>query len=199
MNQPYIDCARRLAAQGVRAEDVVDVVCETAQGYVARLWEPLAAQAPAGERLRREILHAVQRRGRVRARRRRTRRVHRRNRARSARARARGEGPLRRRPGQSVSAALHRPRAHDAEGRARRRGTAAAYPRRQARAAVARRIWSASSSATRDSAVSTTLARSGCCDRLVEIAGRPARPCRIARLTLRRIRCPASPVTASHR
>jgi 2-methylcitrate dehydratase PrpD len=41
MNQPYIDCARRLAAQGVRAEDVVDVVCETAQGYVARLWEPL--------------------------------------------------------------------------------------------------------------------------------------------------------------
>jgi 2-methylcitrate dehydratase PrpD len=41
MNQPYIDCARRIAARGVRAEDVVDVVCETAQGYVARLWEPL--------------------------------------------------------------------------------------------------------------------------------------------------------------
>ena len=41
MNQPYIDCARRLAARGVRAEDVVEVVCETAQGYVARLWEPL--------------------------------------------------------------------------------------------------------------------------------------------------------------
>jgi 2-methylcitrate dehydratase PrpD len=41
MNQPYIDCARRLAARGVNAEDVVEVVCETAQGYVARLWEPL--------------------------------------------------------------------------------------------------------------------------------------------------------------
>ena len=41
MNQPYIDCARRLAARGLRAEDVAEVVCETAQGYVARLWEPL--------------------------------------------------------------------------------------------------------------------------------------------------------------
>lgn len=41
MNQPYIDCARRLAARGVDADDVVDVLCETAQGYVARLWEPL--------------------------------------------------------------------------------------------------------------------------------------------------------------
>lgn len=41
MNQPYIDCARRLAARGVRAEEVVEVVCETARGYVARLWEPL--------------------------------------------------------------------------------------------------------------------------------------------------------------
>jgi len=41
MNQPYIDCARRLAAHGLRAEDVADIVCETAQGYVARLWEPL--------------------------------------------------------------------------------------------------------------------------------------------------------------
>ena len=41
MNQPYIDCARKLAARGLRAEDVTEVVCETAQGYVARLWEPL--------------------------------------------------------------------------------------------------------------------------------------------------------------
>jgi len=42
MNQPYVDCARRLAAKGFGDDDVADVVCETAPGYVARLWEPLA-------------------------------------------------------------------------------------------------------------------------------------------------------------
>jgi 2-methylcitrate dehydratase PrpD len=48
MNQPYIDCALRLGARGVAPDDVVDVVCETAEGYVPRLWEPLAAkQRPA--------------------------------------------------------------------------------------------------------------------------------------------------------
>ncbi|MFN7087201.1 MAG: MmgE/PrpD family protein [Burkholderiales bacterium] len=44
MNQPYVDCALRLAKKGVRAEDVVDVLCETAEGYVHRLWEPLASK-----------------------------------------------------------------------------------------------------------------------------------------------------------
>ena len=42
MAQPYIDCARRLAARGVNAEDVVEIVCEVAEGTVHRLWEPLA-------------------------------------------------------------------------------------------------------------------------------------------------------------
>jgi 2-methylcitrate dehydratase PrpD len=42
MAQPYIDCARRLAARGVRAEDVTEIVCEVAEGTVHRLWEPLA-------------------------------------------------------------------------------------------------------------------------------------------------------------
>jgi 2-methylcitrate dehydratase PrpD len=42
MAQPYIDCARRLAARGVKAEDVADIVCEVAEGTVHRLWEPLA-------------------------------------------------------------------------------------------------------------------------------------------------------------
>ena len=42
MAQPYIDCARRLAARGVRAEDVREIVCEVAEGTVHRLWEPLA-------------------------------------------------------------------------------------------------------------------------------------------------------------
>jgi 2-methylcitrate dehydratase PrpD len=42
MAQPYIDCARRLAARGVRAEDIAEIVCEVAEGTVHRLWEPLA-------------------------------------------------------------------------------------------------------------------------------------------------------------
>ena len=44
MNQPYIDCAVRLSKLGLRAEDVTDVLCETAEGYVHRLWEPLASK-----------------------------------------------------------------------------------------------------------------------------------------------------------
>ena len=40
---PYMDCAARLRERhGVRAEDVVSIVCETAAGPVPRLWEPLA-------------------------------------------------------------------------------------------------------------------------------------------------------------
>ena len=42
MAQPYIDCARRLAARGIRPEDVTEVTCEVAEGTVHRLWEPLA-------------------------------------------------------------------------------------------------------------------------------------------------------------
>ena len=42
MAQPYIDCARRLAARGIRPEDVSAIVCEVAEGTVHRLWEPLA-------------------------------------------------------------------------------------------------------------------------------------------------------------
>src|SRR3977135_40408 len=42
MAQPYIDCARRLAARGVKAEDIKEIVCEGAEGTVHRLWEPLA-------------------------------------------------------------------------------------------------------------------------------------------------------------
>ena len=44
MNQPYIDCALRLAKRGFVAEEVAEVLCETAEGYVQRLWEPLAAK-----------------------------------------------------------------------------------------------------------------------------------------------------------
>ena len=44
MNQPYVDCAIRLAQKGIRAEDVADILCETAEGYVHRLWDPLPAK-----------------------------------------------------------------------------------------------------------------------------------------------------------
>ena len=44
MNQPYIDCALRLAREGFTAEDVAEVLCETAEGYVHRLWEPLSSK-----------------------------------------------------------------------------------------------------------------------------------------------------------
>jgi 2-methylcitrate dehydratase PrpD len=44
MNQPYIDCALRLAQRGFAAGDVAEVLCETAEGYVHRLWEPLASK-----------------------------------------------------------------------------------------------------------------------------------------------------------
>lgn len=44
MTHPYIDCARRLAARGVKPEDVRDIVCDVGEGTVHRLWEPLAAK-----------------------------------------------------------------------------------------------------------------------------------------------------------
>ena len=44
MNQPYVDCALRLAKRGIPAEDVAEIVCETAEGYVHRLWDPLESK-----------------------------------------------------------------------------------------------------------------------------------------------------------
>jgi 2-methylcitrate dehydratase PrpD len=42
MAHPYIDCARRLLAEGVKPDDVASIECKTAEGIVHRLWEPLA-------------------------------------------------------------------------------------------------------------------------------------------------------------
>src|SRR5205085_5195661 len=48
MTHPYIDCARRLAARGVKPEQIKDIICDVGEGTVHRLWEPLAAkQKPA--------------------------------------------------------------------------------------------------------------------------------------------------------
>ena len=41
MIHPYIDCARWLAKQGIEAGDVASITCETAEGIVHRLWEPI--------------------------------------------------------------------------------------------------------------------------------------------------------------
>lgn len=41
MVQPYIDCAIKLRTQHVELEDITSIVCETAEGIVHRLWEPL--------------------------------------------------------------------------------------------------------------------------------------------------------------
>ncbi|MEP7030666.1 MAG: MmgE/PrpD family protein [Pseudolabrys sp.] len=44
MAHPYIDCARMIAARGIKAADIKEMVCEVAEGTVHRLWEPLAAK-----------------------------------------------------------------------------------------------------------------------------------------------------------
>jgi 2-methylcitrate dehydratase PrpD len=42
MTHPYIDCARRLAARGIKPSDVREMSCDVGEGTVHRLWEPLA-------------------------------------------------------------------------------------------------------------------------------------------------------------
>ncbi|HSH92162.1 MAG TPA: MmgE/PrpD family protein [Ramlibacter sp.] len=44
MAHPFIDCARELVLQGLRPDLVDNIECETAEGIVHRLWEPLAAK-----------------------------------------------------------------------------------------------------------------------------------------------------------
>ena len=47
MAHPYIDCARKLVREGLDVAEIAGIECETAEGIVHRLWEPLAAkQAP---------------------------------------------------------------------------------------------------------------------------------------------------------
>ena len=41
MIHPYIDCARRLAKGDIVPGEVAEILCETAEGYVHRLWEPI--------------------------------------------------------------------------------------------------------------------------------------------------------------
>ena len=45
MAHPFIDCARAWRARGIDPARVARIDCETAEGIVHRLWEPLAAKA----------------------------------------------------------------------------------------------------------------------------------------------------------
>ena len=42
MTHPFIDCARELVAAGLNPADIESIECETAEGILPRLWEPLA-------------------------------------------------------------------------------------------------------------------------------------------------------------
>ena len=44
MTQPFIDCAIRLAEDGVPASEITEILCEVAEATVHRLWEPLAVK-----------------------------------------------------------------------------------------------------------------------------------------------------------
>jgi 2-methylcitrate dehydratase PrpD len=44
MAHPYIDCARKLVAEGMDPAAIVAIECATAEGIVHRLWEPLPAK-----------------------------------------------------------------------------------------------------------------------------------------------------------
>ena len=44
MAHPYIDCAREFRRRGIAPERIARIECDTAEGIVHRLWEPLAAK-----------------------------------------------------------------------------------------------------------------------------------------------------------
>lgn len=44
MIHPFIDCMIRFAKEGIPADQIVSIECETGEGLVDRLWEPLAAK-----------------------------------------------------------------------------------------------------------------------------------------------------------
>jgi 2-methylcitrate dehydratase PrpD len=44
MTQPFIDCAIALAGQGVKAEEIEEIICRVGEGTVHRLWEPLTVK-----------------------------------------------------------------------------------------------------------------------------------------------------------
>ena len=132
MAQPYIDCARRLAARGIKAEDIAEIVCEVAEGTVHRLWEPLAdkqrprngyaAKFAVPYLLAAGFVHGGVGLGAF------TESAIRDPRVLALAAKVKFVID----PGQSLSEQLHRPYPRDAEGRQRDRGAAASSARRRA-------------------------------------------------------------------
>ena len=89
MTHPYIDCARRLCARGIKPDEhVTDIVCDVGEGTVHRLWEPLAAKQTPANGYAGKFSQPYCIADRPRARQRRPRRFHRRGREGPARARA---------------------------------------------------------------------------------------------------------------
>ncbi len=139
MIHPYIDCMIRLAEQGVAADDIAAIECETGEGLVDRLWEPLAAKhrPPSGYAAKfsmpfgmavgffdraaglEQFTDEKVRDPRILA--------------------LAAAHPLRDRSRQRVSGQLHRPHPRQLAGRAHDRTASVAHARRQARAVVARR------------------------------------------------------------
>jgi 2-methylcitrate dehydratase PrpD len=61
MAHPFIDCARAFRAQGIALEQIAKIECNTAEGIVHRLWEPLALKAspPNGYAAKFSIPYAI--------------------------------------------------------------------------------------------------------------------------------------------
>ena len=139
MTHPYIDCARRLGARGIKPDDIVEMVCEVGEGTVHRLWEPLAAKQTPPNGYAGKFSHALLHRRGLRSRQRGLERFHRRSGARPGGRRARRKVRYRIDPDNPypdnftghIRATLAR--------RQRDRGAPAAHARRRARAAEPRR------------------------------------------------------------
>jgi 2-methylcitrate dehydratase PrpD len=61
MAHPYIDCARKFAKRGIKPADIKSITCETAEGFVHRLWEPLEKKraVPNGYAAKFSIPHCI--------------------------------------------------------------------------------------------------------------------------------------------
>jgi 2-methylcitrate dehydratase PrpD len=61
MAHPFIDCARAFRAKGIALEQIAKIECNTAEGIVHRLWEPLALKAapPNGYAAKFSIPYAI--------------------------------------------------------------------------------------------------------------------------------------------
>ena len=100
----------RCEQAGIDAAPIDRIECETAEGIVHRLWEPLDRKQRAAQRLRGQVQHSLRDRGRLFERRRRSGRVTTTRWSHDADAAAlASKVNYRRRSGQSVSRALHRP------------------------------------------------------------------------------------------